>query len=132
LFRIEGKDADALDKIVAAGPRVPENPTDADLEKAVWDQLRTCYDPEIPADVVELGLVYGVDVTPHPEGGQRVTVRLTLTAPGCGMGGVLARDVESKIAALPGVREVIVELVFDPPWHQGLMSEAARLQLGLL
>jgi probable FeS assembly SUF system protein SufT len=134
MVRIAGKDADALG-LEPPAEAAPE-PTGAavtkdELEEQVWDQLRTCYDPEIPVNIVELGLVYGCKVTPHPEGGHRVDVRLTLTAPGCGMGDVLANEAENKLRALPGVREVHVELVFDPPWDLSMMPESARLALGM-
>ena len=99
---------------------------------AVWDQLKTCYDPEIPVNIVELGLVYENKVEPLPEGGFRVLVRFTLTAPGCGMGGILQAEAREKILSIPGVREAVIEVVFDPPWTQSMMSEAAKLQLGML
>jgi probable FeS assembly SUF system protein SufT len=138
LARIEGRDADALGKEppgqAAARPAVVEadGSGPADVEKAVWDQLRTCYDPEIPVNIVDLGLVYHCEATPRPQGGYRVVVKFTLTAPGCGMGEWLKVDMESKIMALPGVAEVEVEVVFDPPWNQSMMSEAARLELGFM
>ena len=101
-------------------------------EKQLWDQLRTCYDPEIPVNIVDLGLVYDVGVTPLPEGGNRVDVKMTLTTPGCSMAGVIAQDAENKIRGVPHVTDVRVELVWDPPWNQAMLSEAARLQLGLM
>ena len=106
---------------------------DEDVEKLVWKQLRTCFDPEIPINVVDLGLVYEADVKPHPEqAGQRlVEVRMTLTAPGCGMGEILIDDVRSKLELIPTVAEADVELVFDPPWTRDMMSEAARLETGM-
>lgn len=130
LARIAAEDADALGKEV----RQEEVAAQADkpLEALVWDTLRTCYDPEIPVNIVDLGLVYNCEVTPLPEGGNRVAVTMTLTAPGCGMGDVLKADAERKIARLPGVKEVCVELVIDPPWSPDRMSEAAKLQLGVL
>jgi metal-sulfur cluster biosynthetic enzyme len=94
--------------------------------------LKTCFDPEIPVNVVELGLVYHCQAAPVPAGGNRVEVKFTLTAPGCGMGGVLKADIERKIHQLPDVTEVEVEVVFEPPWDQEMMSEAAKLELGLL
>lgn len=132
LFRIEGKDADALGKEAARGPEVPENATDADLEKAVWDQLRTCYDPEIPINIVELGLIYECKLEPLPEKGRKAVIRMTLTAPGCGMGDILVADARSKVLEIPGIADADVQLVFDPPWTQDKMSEAARLQAGLM
>jgi probable FeS assembly SUF system protein SufT len=134
MVRIAGKDADAMglerSAAPAAAPEVPQKPED--LEKLVWDQLRTCYDPEIPVNIVDLGLVYECSVTSLEGGGHRAEVKLTLTAPGCGMGGVLAADAQAKIEALPGVREAVVEVVFEPPWNPGMMSEAARLELGMM
>jgi probable FeS assembly SUF system protein SufT len=103
------------------------------LEKEVWNQLRSCYDPEIPVNIVDLGLIYDCHLTPmDAPGTHKVDVKMTLTAPGCGMGPVLAQDVQSKLLGLEGVNDVAVELVWDPPWNQGMMTEAAKLQLGLL
>jgi len=99
---------------------------------AIWEQLKSCYDPEIPVNIVDLGLVYDCTVDPLPEGGNRVEVKMTLTAPGCGMGGVIAGDAEQKIREIPGVTDVHVEVVWDPIWNQSMMSDAARLQLGLM
>jgi probable FeS assembly SUF system protein SufT len=135
MARIAGNDADALGleappALAGESTGAPEGPADA--EKLVWEQLRTCYDPEIPVNIVELGLVYSCTVTPLETGGSRVEVKFTLTAPGCGMGEWLKQDVQSKIAAVPGVEEVDVEVVFDPPWNQSMMSEAAKLELGMM
>jgi probable FeS assembly SUF system protein SufT len=129
MARIGAQDADAIGKeaTVPAAEAAPEEP----LEKRVWDVLRTCYDPEIPVNIVELGLVYECRLTPV-EGGHRVDVRMTLTAPGCGMGGVLKAEAEQKLLQLAGVKEANVVLVFEPAWTREMMSEAARLQLGLL
>jgi len=134
LLRIEGKDADAIGKPKAEGPKLDHSsPLDApSIEKLVWDQLRTCFDPEIPINMVDLGLVYECKATALSEGGNKVEVKFTLTAPGCGMGDVLKRDIESKILTIPGVRELDVQVVFDPPWDRSMMSEAAKLQLGLV
>lgn len=131
MVRIEGKDADAIGEQVQAGPTVEELESKP-LKELVWDQLRTCYDPEIPVNIVDLGLVYSCDVEPLPDGGNKVSVRFSLTAPGCGMGDILKRDIEGKVAALPGVKEADVQIAFDPPWDQSRMTEAARLQLGLM
>jgi len=98
----------------------------------VWEQLRTCYDPEIPVNIVDLGLVYLCEVTTEPEGGHKVTVKMTLTAPGCGMGPVLAADVRNKVLALPGVKDAYIQVVFDPVWDRSMMSEDAKLQLGMM
>jgi probable FeS assembly SUF system protein SufT len=96
----------------------------------VWDQLRTVYDPEIPVNIVDLGLVYKCESKPLPDGGYRVDVQMTMTAPGCGMGGVLKEDIRHKVLGLSGVKEADVEVVWEPPWDPSRMSEAARLQLG--
>jgi probable FeS assembly SUF system protein SufT len=133
MVRISGKDADAMGlERTAAAPVATEPQGREDLEKLVWDQLRTCYDPEIPVNIVDLGLVYQCSVSPLEGGGQRAEVKLTLTAPGCGMGGVLAADAQAKIEGLPGIREAVVEVVFEPPWNPSMMSEAARLELGMM
>ena len=132
LFRIEGKDADALGKEPTRGPEVPENASDADLEKAVFDQLRTVYDPEIPINVVDLGLIYEARLEPTPDGKRKAMIRMTLTAPGCGMGDILVADAKAKVLEIPGIAEADVQLTFDPPWTQDKMSEAARLQAGLM
>jgi probable FeS assembly SUF system protein SufT len=99
-------------------------------EQLVWDQLKTVYDPEIPVNIVDLGLVYSCVIAPLEYGGNMVHIKMSMTAPGCGMGNVLKADVDSKLSRLPGVKEVHVEVVFDPAWHPGLMSDAAKLQLG--
>lgn len=98
----------------------------------VREQLKTCYDPEIPVDIVDLGLVYETRADPHPDGGTRVSIRMTLTAPGCPLAPVLEAEIRRKILAIPGVRECSLEFVWDPPWNPSRMSEAARLRLGLL
>jgi probable FeS assembly SUF system protein SufT len=132
LFRIAGADADALGKEPTPTPEVPENPTDKDIEDVIWKQLKTCYDPEIPVNIVDLGLVYRCEVQTLGDGERSVEVDMTLTAPGCGMGDVLVADAREKIAVVPTVADVRVELVFDPPWNQTMMSEEARLQTGLM
>ena len=130
MVRIDGKDADAVGEAVQAAPP-PEALATKSLVDLAWDQLKTCYDPEIPVNMVDLGLVYSCDVEPAGEG-SRIAVRFTLTAPGCGMGDYLRGDVESKLKSLPGVSETDVQVVLDPPWDQSRMSDAARLQLGLM
>jgi probable FeS assembly SUF system protein SufT len=132
LMRIAGKDADAIGKEPPAPIELPEGATDEDVERLVWQQLRTCFDPEIPVNIVELGLVYAAEVVPREDGRRDVHVRMTLTAPGCGMGEVLVDDVRSKVELIPTVAEADVELVFDPPWNQTLMSDVAKLETGLL
>jgi probable FeS assembly SUF system protein SufT len=131
LYRIDERNVDAIGKAPAKGS-APVAPHDLTLEEQVWEQLKTCYDPEIPVDIVNLGLIYHCDITPL-EGTPdfRVDIEMTLTAPGCGMGGVLKADVERKVSGLPKVKEVNVELVFEPQWEQAMMSEAAKLQLGM-
>jgi probable FeS assembly SUF system protein SufT len=132
LFRLPGKDADALGKEAMIGPELPPNATDEDVKQLVWDQMRTCYDPEIPINIIELGLVYSCDIN-HDEDGSRVAdIKMTLTAPGCGMGEVLVQDVKDKLELVPTIKRADVELVFDPPWNQSMMSEAARLQTGMM
>ncbi len=136
MFRIESKDADALGFTVAATPPTPSQPSGPvsmdDLEKKVWEALKTCYDPEIPVNIVDLGLIYDCHLTPAGENNYRAEVKMTLTAPGCGMGPVLAQDVQNKLISLEPIEEANVELVWDPPWNQSMMTEAAKLQLGLL
>lgn len=130
LARIDGMDADALGligQVVALEPVAGE-----DLEAAVKRVLGTVYDPEIPVDILALGLVYRCAILPLGDNGSRVEIDMTLTAPGCGMGAVLVAEVRQRLLRLPGVREVEVRLVFDPPWDRNRMSEAARLKLGLL
>ena len=132
LMRIAGEDGDAIGKQPAEPLELPEGATDADVERVVWEQLRTCFDPEIPVNIVDLGLVYLAELyQPEGQDGRGVRVRMTLTAPGCGMGDILADEVRAKVAAVPTVQRVSVELTFEPPWDQSRMSEAARLQTGM-
>jgi len=138
LVRVERNDADALGLEVSPIDETPESerrgndvaPGPFDLEQ-VTDQLRTVFDPEIPVNVVDLGLVYDCQAHRLADGGRRVEIKLSMTAPGCGMGDVLAEDARAKVATVPGVTEVDVDLVWDPPWDLSRMSEAARLELGL-
>ncbi len=132
LFRIAGADADALGKEPVPPPEIPDNATDSDIKDVIWQQLKTCYDPEIPINVVDLGLIYRCDVTPTVDGQRSVSIDMTLTAPGCGMGEILVQDAQEKVAVIPTVADVRVELVFDPPWNQSMMSDEARLQTGLM
>jgi probable FeS assembly SUF system protein SufT len=131
LFRISGEDADAIGKDPVKPPELPPNATEDDVRDIAWAQMRTCYDPEIPINIVDLGLVYDCTVQHNEDGTRTVEVRLTLTAPGCGMGDILVDDVKDKIERIPTVREARVELTFDPPWNQSMMSEEARLQTGM-
>lgn len=136
---IDGSNADALGKVA------PEKPAgngqaaaEGDMaqeadENLIWDQLKTCFDPEIPVNVVDLGLIYDLKITPAGESqGSNVSVQMTLTAPGCGMGDTIANDVRQKILSVSGVREALVEMVWEPTWNQTMMTEAARLQLGFM
>jgi probable FeS assembly SUF system protein SufT len=136
LARIAGRDADALGLEPPPEPTVAAQTTsagdDALDEALIWEQLRTCYDPEIPINIVDLGLIYDCQIIPLAIGGHQVDIKMTLTAPGCGMGVVLVEDIKEKLAHVPGVSEVDVALVFDPPWSYERMSEAARLETGML
>lgn len=132
LFRIAGADADALGKEPVPPPAIPDNATDEDIAEVIWQQLKTCYDPEIPVNIVDLGLIYRCDIDTLPNGERSVSVDMTLTAPGCGMGEILVQDAQEKIAVIPTVADVRVDLVFDPPWNQSMMSDEARLQTGLM
>ncbi|HKZ11973.1 MAG TPA: putative Fe-S cluster assembly protein SufT [Rhodanobacteraceae bacterium] len=132
LFRVDGKDADALGKPPPAPLTVPENPKDADVELVVWEQLRTVFDPEIPINVVDLGLVYDLSMEHLDDGSRKVYVKLTLTAPGCGMGDILVEDARTKLEMVPTVTEAQIDLVFDPPWNQAMMSDEAKLQTGMM
>jgi len=131
LVRLKGADADAIGKEPPAAPVVPEKIEAKDLEALVWNTLKTCYDPEIPVNIVELGLVYRCDFEAMDDGQIRVVIDLSLTAPGCGMGESMTDEVCDKILALPLVGEITVNLVFDPPWDRSRMSEMAMLTLGL-
>ena len=136
MFRIAEQDADALGLEAKAAPAAMASPggplTQEQLEKQVWESLKTCYDPEIPVNIVDLGLIYDCHLTPVGEHNFKADVKMTLTAPGCGMGPVLAQDVQNKLISLEPIDEANVELVWDPPWNQSMMTEAAKLQLGLL
>ena len=136
LARIAERDLDALglEKPSGANGEKPSaeksgGPVD---EKAVWDQLRQCYDPEIPVNIVDLGLVYDCSLVQKEDGGTKVEVKMTLTAPGCGMGPAIAHDAQSKILSIDGVEEADVQLVWDPPWNQNMISEAGRMKLGMI
>lgn len=128
MYRIDARDADALGLSAAEAAASAE--ARAFSEELVWDELKTIFDPEIPVNIVDLGLVYGCEISDADGGGHRIDVKMSMTAPGCGMGNVLKADVESKLSRLPEVKQVNVEIVFDPPWTPALMSEAAKLQLG--
>jgi probable FeS assembly SUF system protein SufT len=132
LFRIAGSDADSIDKEMAKPPEVPPGASDDDIKSVVWQQLKTCYDPEIPINIVDLGLVYKCDVQKNADETRTVEIKMTLTAPGCGMGEVLVQDVRDKVEIVPTVTKANVELLFDPPWNQTMMSEEARLRTGMM
>ncbi len=137
LFRIQGSDADALGREVteAGAPEegVPHEVVEGEYnEELVWDQLRNCYDPEIPVNIVDLGLIYGLESVEDESGkGKRINIQMTLTAPGCGMGPTLAADAERRILTLPGVASANVELVWEPQWSPDRISEAGRDKLGM-
>lgn len=128
MYRLDAHDADALGLPVPE--TVPASEQKPFSEQLVWDELKTVFDPEIPVNIVDLGLVYGCEITASEQGGHNIDLKMSMTAPGCGMGNVLKADVENKFARLPDVKRVNVEIVFDPPWTPARMSEAAKLQLG--
>ncbi len=132
LFRVAGIDADAIGKEPVMPPSLPKDATIDDVEKLVWSQIKTCYDPEIPVNVVELGLIYACELETDEQGELHVSISMTLTAPGCGMGEILVEDVRSKIQLIPTIASVDVELTFDPPWNHLMMSDVARLETGML
>jgi len=131
LYRIAGENADAIGKEIIRTPELPADATEEDVRTLVWDQMRGCYDPEIPINIVDLGLVYECKIDTNDDHTRDVQITMTLTAPGCGMGEVLVQEVQEKVAAIPTIRNVEVELTFDPPWTQSMMSDAARLQTGM-
>lgn len=127
LYRIAGTDADAIGMEPTEAPAAVEG---GDLETQVWEVLKTCYDPEIPVNIVDLGLVYDMALKPGDDGAV-VDVKMTLTAPGCGMGGVIASDAQQKILGLPGVKDAAVDIVWDPPWNPQMISPDGRERLGM-
>jgi probable FeS assembly SUF system protein SufT len=131
LVRIEGTDGDAIGE-EPTRPLTAEEVAGRSTEEVAWDQLKTVFDPEIPVNIVDLGLVYECRVEKLEDGKEKIRVRFTLTAPGCGMGDFLREDVRSKLLTIPGVGEADVEVVLDPPWDQSMMSDGARLQLGMM
>ena len=131
LFRIAPQDADALGHQTSSEPKPREATTGPVDEQAVWNTLRDCYDPEIPVNIVDLGLVYDMQISPLPSGRSAVAVKMTLTAPGCGMGGAIAGDAQQKLLTLPGVEEANVEIVWEPAWHHSMITEQGRKILGL-
>ena len=132
MFRINGTNADAIGKEVEKPPTLPDNITDDEFEEKIWDQMKTVFDPEIPINVVDLGLIYDCRLDKSENDSFVIEVDMTLTAPGCGMADVLVADIQERIEMLPRVESVKVELVLDPPWSMEMMSEAARLEAGLI
>lgn len=132
LFRVAGNDADALDKPYPDPLTLPDDAGDADVEKLIWDQLGTCFDPEIPVNIVDLGLVYDVSMEHESDDKRNVYVKMTLTAPGCGMGDILVDDAHEKLSLVPTIGEIDVDLVFDPPWNIAMMSDEAKLETGMM
>jgi len=132
LFRVAGRDGDAIGKDIQAPPSLPEGATKEDLETLIWQQLGTCYDPEIPVSIVELGLIYSCELSTDDDGDYVVDIEMTLTAPGCGMGDILVADVQDKVEIIPTIKHAKVELTFEPLWNYQMMSEAAKLQTGML
>ncbi|MDB6114306.1 MAG: hypothetical protein JWQ62_1251 [Lacunisphaera sp.] len=133
LFRLDGKDADAIGETVAVQTVTAATLADgAPDPAAVWDQLRKVFDPEIPVNIVDLGLVYSMDVAKQDDGGHKVDVAMTLTAPGCGMGPAIAEDAKSKILLVPGVANADVRITWEPPWNQSMISEEGKMKLGLI
>ncbi|MBI3313826.1 MAG: putative Fe-S cluster assembly protein SufT [Candidatus Omnitrophica bacterium] len=133
LASIAGKDADAIGKEVINSPM--DTMPEASTEDLVMAQLRTCYDPEIPHNIVDLGLIYECKITPVEEEGregQKVDIRMSLTAPGCGMGDWLRQDIKNKLQVVPGIKEVNVEVTFDPPWNPSMMNPALRRALNMM
>lgn len=132
MFRIAAEDADAIGK--KPPPTVSELPldmADKDIETLVWEQMKTCFDPEIPVNIVDLGLIYDCTIRQQEDNFHVIFIKMTLTEPSCGMGPILASDVKNKLELLPTVTEAQVELVFEPPWTKDRMSDLARLQTGL-
>ena len=132
LFRIAAKDAEALGRTAdGATPGAKVVSTEVTDEKMIWETLRSCYDPEIPVNIVDLGLVYDMGLEDLPGGNKKVFVKMTLTAPGCGMGATIAGDAQQRILMLPGVEDASVEIVWDPPWHQSMITPEGRRLLGI-
>jgi probable FeS assembly SUF system protein SufT len=134
MVRVSGREVEAIGKqpVDVPGASEVEEQTKEKVEEAVWNQLKTCYDPEIPVNIVDLGLVYQCELQDAEEGKFDIKMKMTLTAPGCGMGPVLASDVKTKVESLPGVHAADIEVVFDPVWDRSMMSDAAKLQLGMM
>jgi len=132
MYRVDERNADAIGREVPTEARTAAVERGGNLEERIWEEMKHVFDPEIPVNVVDLGLIYDCRIADREAGGQGVEIKMTLTAPGCGMGPVLAEDVRSRVEALEGVEEIHVEVVFDPPWNPNMMTEVARLQLGFM
>jgi probable FeS assembly SUF system protein SufT len=130
MVRISNKDADAIGKEVSEDKT--KNDESRPIKDRIWDQMKTCFDPEIPCDIVALGLIYKCDITPVGENEHKVAIVMTLTAPGCGMGDVLKKDVEEKVLSVKGVKEAVVEIVFEPQWSMEMMTDEAKVKLGMM
>jgi len=132
LVKLSGKDADAIGKKVEKDTDKTNKINNGEYsEELVWEQLQTCFDPEIPVNIVDLGLIYDLSKEGDKKGGYSLKIKMTLTAPGCGMGPSIAQDVENKVMALPGIKDILVEIVWDPVWDRSMMSEDAKLKLGM-
>jgi len=132
LVKLSGKDADAIGEEINTGIEKSIDINNGEYsEELVWEQLKTCFDPEIPVNIVDLGLIYDLSKKGNKKDGYSLNIKMTLTAPGCGMGPSIAQDVDNKVSALPGVNDVLVEVVWDPVWDQTMMSEDAKLKLGM-
>ncbi len=132
LMRISSQNADALGEQVVETAFVPKATGEAPDPEAVWSQLRQVFDPEIPVNIVDLGLVYSMDISKKDDGAHKVDVAMTLTAPGCGMGPVIAEDAKNKILLVPGVADADVRITWDPAWNQSMISEEGKMKLGLI
>ena len=132
LVKLSGKDADAIGKEIEKDTEKPNKINNGEYsEELVWEQLQTCFDPEIPVNIVDLGLIYDLSKKGNKKDGYSLTIKMTLTAPGCGMGPSIAQDVENKVMELPGIKDIFVEIVWDPVWDRSMMSEDAKLKLGM-
>ncbi|WP_245944351.1 putative Fe-S cluster assembly protein SufT [Marinospirillum perlucidum] len=131
LYMVEGSNLDALGLPALERPRLPAGASNQEIEDFAWEQLRTCFDPEIPVNIVDLGLVYGLKIVDLLDGRKMLNIRMTLTAPGCGMGEVIAADARRKIQGAEDLDQVNTEIVFDPPWSREMMTEEAQLELGI-
>ncbi len=133
LFRLDGKDGDSIgEQVVDTTVRAATLSDGAPDPEAVWAQLRQVFDPEIPVNIVDLGLVYSMDVSKQDDGSHKVDISMTLTAPGCGMGPVIAEDAKNKVLLVPGVSDADVRITWDPPWNQSMISEEGKMKLGLI